>query len=83
MHITLVLPVKAHCCVSIYMDVKGPAFMSIYSLKSAFIRVQLTKEEGEKAPSPSNETSTATVMYQAFKDNKTNRSTIFLGSEKV
>lgn len=53
MHITLILPVKAHCCVSIYMDVEGPAVMSIYSLKSAFILVQLTKEEAEKAPSPS------------------------------
>lgn len=52
MHITLVLPVKAHCCVSIYMDVEGPAVMSSYSLKSAFILVQLTKE-AEKAPSPS------------------------------
>lgn len=46
MHITLILPVKAHCCVSINMDVEGPAFRSMCSLKSAFILVQLTKEEG-------------------------------------
>lgn len=46
MHITLILPVKAHCCVSIYTDVEGPAFRLMYSLKSAFILVQLTKEEG-------------------------------------